>query len=123
MEESRKNERRAPNDYYLVFDRENDRFIGRVLNMSLDGVLLVSMEPVEVSGIFHCIMALPEKIDDCNQIVFDAESKWSRKNESSNMYETGYRFKNISKTDRGIVRELLQRWLTVQSSSLSSWTH
>lgn len=123
MEEQRKNIRRAPNDYFLVFDRENDRFIGRVLNMSLDGLMLVSMEPVEVPDEFKCRIALPEKIDDCNQIVFDAESKWSRKNGESNMYETGFKMTNVSKIDREIMKELLQKWLTVQTDSLSSWTY
>lgn len=123
MEEQRKNIRRAPNDYYLVFDRENDRFIGRVLNMSLDGLMLVSMEPAKVSDGFKCRMALPEKIDDFNQIEFDAECKWCRKNDESNMYESGYKMKNVSKKDREIIRELLQKWLTVQADSLSSWTY
>lgn len=123
MEEQRKNVRRAPNDYYLVFDRENDRFIGRVLNMSLDGLMLVSMEPVNASEEFKCRMALPEKIDDNNQIIFDAVCKWSRKNDQSNMYESGFKMKNVSTKDREIIRELLQKWLTVQADSLSSWTY
>jgi hypothetical protein len=123
MEERRKSVRRAPNDYFLVFDRENDRFIGRVLNMSMDGVMLVSMEPVKVPAEYTCRMALPEKIDDCNQIIFDAESIWSRRNENSNMYETGLKLKNVSSNDREIIRELLQRWLAVQADSLGSWIY
>jgi hypothetical protein len=123
MQDRRKNVRRAPNDYFLVFNRENDRFIGRVLNMSLDGVMLVSMEPVELGATYPCRMTLPEKIDDCSQIIFDADSKWSHKNEDSNMYETGFKMRNVSKNDREIIRELLQKWLTVQPESLSSWTY
>jgi hypothetical protein len=123
MQDRRKSVRRAPNDYFLVFDREKDRFIGRVLNMSLDGVMLVSMEPIEIGAAYACRLALPEKIEDCNQIIFDAESKWSRRNENSNMYETGYKMKNVSKKDKEIIGELLQKWLLVESESLSSWTY
>jgi hypothetical protein len=31
--------------------------------------------------------------------------------------------KNVSTKDREIIRELLQKWLTVQADSLSSWTY
>ena len=122
MEETRKDLRRIPNDYFLVFDRHHDNFIGRVLNMSLGGMMLVSEDPMETSKLFHCRMDLPEKVEGHDYITFNAESKWCRMNEHTKMYETGYELKELSAVTRKIIGILLKKWIAVQNATLSSWT-
>lgn len=122
MEESRKSVRRKPDDYFLVYDRYKDVFIGRLMNMSVDGLMLISEDRNEAGRLFHCRMALPEKIDGHNQITFDATSAWCRLNQNINMYETGYKFENISKNCRAVVKVLMQKWMVCQSDALQSWS-
>ncbi|MBD3218974.1 MAG: hypothetical protein GF310_11920 [candidate division Zixibacteria bacterium] len=122
MEEKRKNVRRIPNDYFLVYDRHHGNFIGRLLNMSLGGMMLVSEGPIETSKIFYCRMDLPEKVQGRNNITFDAVSKWCRMNDNTKMYETGYELKDVSKETREIIGILMKKWIAVQNATLNSWS-
>lgn len=122
MDESRKNVRRTPDDYFLVFDRFKDEFIGRLMNMSVDGMMLISENEIETGKLFQCRMALPEAVEGQNKIIFDATSVWCKLSTNLNMYQAGFKFNNISKNCKQVVRALMQKWMTCQSEALQSWT-
>jgi PilZ domain len=105
----RKN-RRTPNKCFLVFERVQDKFIGLVLNMSPEGIMLNSDKPVEVSKQYKCRMTLPEKISNLSQIQFDIECKWCQKNKKTDAYETGYQMVNVSEKDLKVINLLLRSW-------------
>ena len=117
MKEQRKQTRAQVSDYFIVFDRHTDEIIGRVMNMTDEGMMVVSEMPTKVSGSFHCRMALPEKLMDKNQVLFDAECKWCEKNQSTGMYESGYQIRQISAVDREIISLLLQKWMNAKSGA------
>jgi hypothetical protein len=122
MEESRRNVRRKPNDYFLVFNRYKDEFIGRVMNMSIDGIMMYSEEPMEINKLYYCRMALPEKINGLEQIFFDAESMWSKENKNVNMFETGYKIRHIPPQHLEVVKVLMKKWMASQSEALNIWS-
>lgn len=115
MKEHRKQARAPVNDYFIVFDRHTDEIIGRVMNMTEEGMMVVSEMPTKVSGSFHCRMALPEKLMDKNQVLFDAECKWCEKNQTTGMFESGYQVRQVSAMDREIISLLLQKWINTKS--------
>lgn len=115
MKEKRKSTRAPAKDHFIVVDRESDTVIGRVLNMTEEGMMVVSKVSVETESRFHCRMALPEKIAGQNQVVFDVECKWCRKDDMSGMFEAGFQLHNVSEKDAHVIGLLLQSWTTVKS--------
>ncbi|PKK84053.1 MAG: hypothetical protein CVT49_05360 [candidate division Zixibacteria bacterium HGW-Zixibacteria-1] len=105
---------------FNLFDRNTGDFIGRVVNMSINGLMLVSDEPIEVSKLFPCKMELPEEILESRQLVFDAESKWCNKNAALNCYETGFLIRNLSDKVCDIVRLLMHEHFTEKSDAVST---
>lgn len=108
MKDLRSNDRRWTSNYYVVFDRDTNEAIGRVLNFSEGGLLLMSAEMIEVPSVLRCRLALPEALDGRTDIVFDAESRWGRRNEKSDWFETGFRITEISDADMAIFRKLFR---------------
>jgi c-di-GMP-binding flagellar brake protein YcgR len=123
MANKRKHERVKPIDHFLVVDTQTDKFIGRVVNMSSGGIKVIGVNQISVSNSYHCRMALPEKINGKNEIMFTAECKWSDKNDFMKMYETGFEFKQISDQDQDILQSLLNEWCMTKSGSIKMETH
>jgi hypothetical protein len=117
MSEKRKQVRAPVSDYFIVFYRHTDEIIGRIMNMTEEGMMIVSEMPAKVSGSFHCRMALPEKLMDKSQVLFDAECRWSEKNQKTGMFESGFQIRQVSDMDKQIISLLLQKWMNVKTGA------
>ncbi len=112
MVERRRHERKLPTNFYLVFDRENDRYIGRIVNMAVEGLMLASDEPFNSHDLLKCRITLPESILDRNEVEFDMRSRWIRKNPISEMFEAGFQIVKTSAVDKNVLTLLLRNWPT-----------
>ena len=114
-EENRNNSRRRVNDYFIVYDRITDNLIGRLIDLSTGGAMMITEEPVEVPCISTCRMALPEKVHGHRQVEFDAEGKWCQRNDITGMYETGYQFINLTRQAEELIQIIMEKWTTEQT--------
>jgi hypothetical protein len=111
MSERRDKTRKCTSDYFLVFDRETEALIGRVLNLTPGGVMMISESEVPTSKSFQCKMVMPGVVGRHKFITFDAESRWSKKNTRLGWYETGYQIISLSKADQQAIDMLLGDWV------------
>lgn len=72
MTEQRKHKRQRTEDYLMVFDRESDKHIGGLANLSSEGAMFITQEPVQTLTAFQCRVELTRPIMDRNEVVFDA---------------------------------------------------
>ncbi|MEW5924187.1 MAG: PilZ domain-containing protein [Candidatus Zixiibacteriota bacterium] len=107
MSEKRKFVGRQACHNLSLFDRKTGDFLGRVVNMSINGLMLVSDQPIEFPKLYECKIELPEEILESRELIFDAESKWCNKNDELNCYETGFLLRNLSEKVGDIVRLLM----------------
>lgn len=122
MLEKRRFVRKQVNGYLEIYSRTTDELIGRVINMSIMGAMLISKGPIEVPRSFSSKMDLPDEILGRSQIIFDVESLWSKKNDTLGCYETGYQIISISRTDMKILKRLLQSQIGEESDILGPKT-
>jgi hypothetical protein len=90
MVERRKHKRHKSETYLKVFDRESERPIGELANLSPNGAMLITSERVKESTVIKCQVKLTQPIMGHNEIVFDAECQWCRKNVKKGWWESGY---------------------------------
>jgi len=109
--------RRQAAENLVVYDMRTNQPIGQVQNMTVAGVKLITDKPVKLSRILYCRIDLPEKLLGSDQVYFDAECRWCRQNKSAGWYESGYRLRNVSASDREIISLLTRRWMMVQSDA------
>jgi len=119
MSEQRRFVRRQARGYFHAFDRNSNKMIGRIVDMSTRGVRIITEKPIEVPGTIPCKMDLPEEVLDGGQLNFDADSKWCRKNDRIDCYETGLQIHGVTEQDEDAIKLLLHLWMAEASDSLN----
>ena len=107
MSEKRKLARRHLIYYLRVFDRESNELIGHLINISPQGIMIMSEEPLEINKHFKLRMDLPVDIFDKTEIEFDAESRWCKKDINPEFYDTGFAIIDLSYTDGRLIEKLI----------------
>lgn len=95
-ENKRKSKRRNLIYYLSIFDKETDDFIGQLVNITTEGIMVVSEHPIETGKYFRLRMTLPEPIEGSDIVEFDAVSKWCTKDINPSFYDIGFEFHVIT---------------------------
>lgn len=106
MGERRRYERRRPSHYSAVFDRDSQKLLGRLANLSTEGLMLISEEALPLHQNFQCRIMLPEDLNAGPSICFKARSHWCRKGTTPQTYHTGLSFTDIRLKDLEVLEEL-----------------
>lgn len=107
MLEKRKFQRRHLIYYLRLFDRDTVNLIGHLVDITSEGVMVISENPIEVGKMFHMRMILPKEIFGREQITFSAISKWTAKDVNPSFYDTGFQFEEISDENIQTITQLI----------------
>lgn len=111
MTDKRKQSRKFTNDYFLVYDTTTNQLIGRVLDLTSDGAMLISDRLVPVPVKSSCKMIMPKMIGRHRYLHFELESRWCEKNPRFGWHETGYQITKITDEFREIIAEMIGEWI------------
>jgi len=95
------NERRGEARTHLMFhitvlDCELDENLGYLVDLTTDGLLLISEEPIELGKVFKLCLHLPVDVFGMSELHLVAESRWSKKDLNPEFYDTGFRMIEVS---------------------------
>ena len=91
----RKHQRRELIYYLNVFDLNEDVFVGNLVDITPEGFLLVSENPINVNVSYHLRITIPDELDlDIQEIMVFAECKWCNTGVNLDLYEAGFRVNN-----------------------------
>jgi hypothetical protein len=97
--------------YLLVFNRDTDQLVGHVVDIGVNGIKLMTKEPVKEGIIFRFRMLLPSQMEDkSREICFNAKCVWSKEKLYSDFYGSGYQFQDISTEDIDILKDLIEQF-------------
>ena len=83
--------------YYLrVFDNLTGDLLGHLVDLTVEGLMLVSEEPIKTKKHYELRMVLPKEIHNQTTVTFEAESLWNKKDINPSFYVTGFRIKSLS---------------------------
>ena len=110
MDEKRKSVRKYLYNYSKVFDEDTRRISGRLVNLTHDGMMLMTDKPVEQETPLRFRMALPEGIGVTEQrsITFDGTCRWCKKAYNPDYYDVGFEFTNVPDNSRGTIEYLMR---------------
>ena len=114
MPKARKHPRYETEDLLMVFNRETDEHIGGLANLTPEGAMFITREPVELPLLFRCRVELPRRILDCDEFVFDAECVWCKKDETRGWYESGYKLKYVSEKNQDVLTYIMLQLMSDQ---------
>ena len=104
MQDQRTVRRRHLIFYMRVFNYQTQQILGYVADISWDGLMLVSEEPIALQQTYQLAMRLPSSLSDTPEDwVIEATSKWSRNDVNPMFYDTGF---HIAKADKAHIMQV-----------------
>lgn len=77
--------------YYLrTWERSNNRLLGHVVDITTDGFMLISEEPITVDNEYHLEVRLPNTQGDLQPMQFRAVCRWSNNDVNKSFYDSGF---------------------------------
>ncbi len=108
MIEKRKYKRRHLIYYLEVLEQGTDISIGFVVDVTQNGILVMSSMPLAVGRIFHLKMLVDEDRNDKSFLHFEARSKWCNKSPNSDFYDTGFELINLDASAFNKISEIIE---------------
>lgn len=106
MKRERKFKRRHLVYYLRVFDISTDELIGHLVDITPEGIMLISDSPVEANKTFHMRLILPAEILAKKNLDFEAKSLWSKKDINADFFDTGFHLIDVKLEEIEIIEYL-----------------
>lgn len=110
MSEKRKLERRHLIYYLRIFDRQTGDLLGHLIDLTPEGIMMMSEEPIECNKNFHLRMNLSEVLIGKSHFDFEARSLWCRPDINPDFYDTGFTIDSLTFQDAKIIDQLVDEY-------------
>ena len=113
MNERRELRRRRLIHSLELYDRASERFLGKGVDVTIKGLLLVTEISVPQDTALQLRMTLPEPMFGKDHIELDAVAVWRSKDVNPGFYDVGLEFTRISPRDQEIIRQVISMFSVV----------
>jgi hypothetical protein len=96
--------------YLRVFDGLGSKVIGHLVNISSNGIMLLSDFPIPVNEEYKLRMRLPHELVEHAEIIFNATSRWCRNDTNPDFYVTGFQLYEITPALKNIILCLIDEF-------------
>lgn len=93
-----------------IEDVINGGVLGELVNLTADGLMLMTDRPVSPQAVFQLALRLPESIGGADRIDIGADCLWSRRSDDYHRYWAGFAIIDISERDRERLAVLLAEY-------------
>ena len=85
---------------------ESDQLIGHIGDLTLNGLRIISKNPIEQNTVQQLIIKIPERISEKQEIVFEAECMWCKKVDDA--YHIGYRTEHNNQKNIEMIKIIME---------------
>ncbi len=107
MEEKRRLKRRHLIFYLRVFNADTNELLGYLVDITPEGIMLMSEKKIENGQRFRLKMDLPAEYSDHEHIEFEAESVWHSTDINPDFHDTGFKFSNVTVEEQQIIEDII----------------
>jgi len=104
--DKRRHKRKHPIYYLEVFDVNADVLLGHMVDITNEGLMMVTNDPIATGVVFKLEMSLPKKTKGKEYIVFDARAVWCKKDVNPDLYAVGFQIVQIEPEAAEIIESL-----------------
>ena len=109
-DERRKFKRRYLMYYSRIFDRKNGSVIGYLVDLTPEGAMIISEEPIHPGEVFRLRMDLPEDIASKASLDFQAKSVWCKPDIDPHFFGTGFQIMDLQGEDIQLIERMIQEY-------------
>jgi len=84
--------------------------MGHLMDISADGLMLLSDEPIEINEEYRLRMRLPKEVSGSDEIVIGAISRWCREDDNPDFYVTGFQIQDMDEETEKILARLIEEF-------------
>jgi hypothetical protein len=110
MQERRKYPRKDLLLFANVYDSKSGHIIGTLLNITLEGAMILSENKIDSDKAMELHIKLPETFVQKHELVFSANTRWCAPDINPEFFDVGYQFANVSEEDRKIILEIIEKY-------------
>lgn len=107
MEERRQIKRRRLVQQLEVYDRSTGHYLGRVVDISTKGFLVITEQNVTLQAPLDLRLDLPEPLYGRDHIDLEATAVWRKKDANPGYWDLGISFSKITGRDQEIIRQII----------------
>jgi hypothetical protein len=96
--------------YLRVFDGPATKVMGHLVNISSNGIMLLSDFPIPINEDYTLRMRLPHELVDNAEIIFDATSCWCRNDTNPGFYVTGFQLHDVAPALKNVILCLIDEF-------------
>jgi hypothetical protein len=97
--------------YYLkVFEKGTETLLGHLVDITEEGLMIVSDNKIDEGKLYKMRMLLPREIEGKEEIEFDAKSMWCRPDVNPSLFGVGFKFEYVDTLSRQIIFELIHEF-------------
>jgi len=93
-----------------VYDSKSGKIIGTLLNITLDGAMILSESQIDRDNTMELHIKLPEDFVRKNELIFTANSRWCAPDINPEFYDVGYQFVSVSDEDGKIIQAIIEKY-------------
>jgi hypothetical protein len=108
--ERRRFKRRYLMYYSRVYNRQTGDVIGYMVDLTPEGAMIISEEPIEVGKDFRLRIDMPEEISQKASLDFEAKSVWCKPDIDPHFFGTGFYINNLPEQDINLIERMIQEY-------------
>ena len=109
--ENKRNLKRRHLIYYLrVFDQKTKKPIGHLVDVTPEGIMVISEQPIITDIVFQLELILPVAYLGIEKLEFVARSVWCRQDVNPDFYDTGFQLLEVSREHFSVVETLIDEF-------------
>jgi hypothetical protein len=110
MENKRRLKRRHLIYYLRVFDQKSGQLVGHLVDITKEGMMLISEQALEPEKQYQFRMMLPTEILSKAEVMFTGTVIWSKKDVNPDFYASGFKLDSVATEDVVIIESLIHRY-------------
>jgi len=107
MKEKRKHKRVNLIYYLEIHDNKTDKPLGYLVDISPEGLMMISEEEISSGKEYYLKMILPESAYGKKAISFKADSRWAKKDVNPAFFASGYQIVDIGPVESETIATLI----------------
>ncbi len=92
-----------------VIDLDSGQSMGRVVDITAGGMMLVTRQAISVGDRFNFRINLPVMVHYRTEVDVEAEAMWTKKDTNPSFHKSGFRFVNLPGDDGYLLEDVMHK--------------
>jgi len=109
MEDYRHRPRKNTPHLVRVLNEESGETVGRVVDITADGMMLVTKAKIKVGQLFNFRIILPVMVHHRSDVCLEAKSVWVKADSNSEYSKCGFKFINLAGEEGFLLEDVMHK--------------